>query len=229
MRIEVLNNNLEQKYNDFILSSEKNLLYASLKYRNFLKDFLGAKDHYLIAVSDNNEIKGVLPLFIKENDKYGNVVNSLPFYGSNGGLIADKDDFQVKRFLLKHYQELINNECLKAGTIITSPFEGDHSFYDEELKYNFKETRIGQITIFPESSDKLMDVFHQKTRNTVRKGIKTGVVVNWKTVRIISIFCLRRIKRICLKSEFPTSRNLFLNFYRAISSMAKITKFMQHL
>lgn len=177
MRIEILDENLEQKYSDFLLKSEKTFLYASIKYRNLLRNFLGCQDHYLVALS-KNEIKGVMPLFFKKNSKYGTVFNSLPFYGSNGAIIDD--DYQVKRFLLNHYRELTNSRDVVAETIITSPFEKDHSFYDKELKYHFKETRIGQITIFPESSDKLMDTFHQKTRNAVRKGMKMNLLVRWE-------------------------------------------------
>lgn len=177
MKIEILDASAERKYQEFILSFETASLFVSLKYRNFLRDFLDCRDYYLIA-SENGEIKGALPLFAKETAEYGTVFNSLPFYGSNGAAIAA--DIETKRFLLDAYQNLLAENRAGAGTIITAPFEKDLAIY-EESPHQYKEMRIGQITIFPETADELMNVFHHKTRNTIRKAAKMNVRVEWES------------------------------------------------
>ncbi len=176
MKIETLDKSLEEAYHAFILRFETASLFASLKYRNFLRDFLGARDCYLLA-SEAGEMKGVLPLFVKEHARHGAVFNSLPFYGSNGGAIAS--DPETKRLLLGRYREMLEEKNAVAGTLITAPFESDIELY-EESDHRFKEMRIGQVTRFPETSDQLMNVFHSKTRNMVRKAAKMKVRVSWE-------------------------------------------------
>lgn len=180
MRVVELSEDMELSYTDFILKFEQTMLYSSIKFRRLLKQFLQAGDKYLVALSDKNEIKGVLPLFIKRNDKYGNVINSLPFYGSNGAIICDQFDETTKDTLIKKYQELLNEKNVASGTIITSPFEKDNGYYESKVYYQYKDSRIGQVTIFPDRSDALMNIFHSKTRNTIRKGIKMNVTVKWE-------------------------------------------------
>jgi len=180
MRIELLNKSLEEAYTRFIKGFEHTLLYASVKYRELLKEYTHATDEYLVAIDDNEAIQGVLPLFKKYAEGHGWIYNSLPFYGSNGAIIAADDNKEVRELLINKYLELLQGEDVSAGTIITSPFEANHAFYDEAIKPTYKDSRIGQVTFLPENSEQVMDVIHSKTRNNVRKGIRSDVKVSWE-------------------------------------------------
>lgn len=180
MRIELLNKSMEDAYTKFILGFEKTLLYASLKYRNLLKEYTHSEDEYLVAIEDDGMIRGVLPLFKKYAEGHGWVYNSLPFYGSNGAVIAADEDEEVRQLLVNKYLEMLNAESVVAGTIITSPLEANHTFYDDVIKPTFKDSRIGQVTFLPETSEQVMDVIHSKTRNNIRKGIRSEVQVTWE-------------------------------------------------
>ena len=79
------------------------MVYYIIKYKHFIENLLNVESHYLIAV-DNNQIQGILPLMI-QNGKFGNVINSLPFYGSNGGISSTNG---VHDQLYQTYLELIN-------------------------------------------------------------------------------------------------------------------------
>src|SRR5438093_391721 len=86
MDVVVLDTPWEDAYDRFLGARPDSLLYASLKYRAFLKALLGCQDEYLLAVHDG-QIEGVLPLMRLE--VAGKVVyNSLPYFGSNGGVLA---------------------------------------------------------------------------------------------------------------------------------------------
>ena len=161
------------EYDEFVLSFPESSIYNGSRYLKFLEELTEGRAEYLIY-REENIIKGALPLFIYKG-KYGAVINSLPFYGSNGGVITHDD--HVKQELLKSYEELVKeNNCI-SSTIIVSPFERGHDLY-EERGYDFKDSRIGQITFLPKEN--LMEVFHFKTRNSIRKGLKSGLSISWQ-------------------------------------------------
>ena len=86
------------QYEKFLNCHTNSTFYHSKKHLDFLEKILACKSKFII-IKDKNEMKGVLPFFLKKT-KYGSVVNSLPFFGSYGGLIA-KDDKIIKQLLEK--------------------------------------------------------------------------------------------------------------------------------
>lgn len=162
-----------------MVSNSGSFLYASNKYRLLLKEYLKAEEYYFIAIDSSNNIRGVLPSFLKSNSNHGNVLNSLPFYGSNGAIIEFAGDFNIRKALLNAFYGLAKEKSCIASTIITSPFETDVNFYEKNSNYMFKDERIGQLTKLPGSNgliaDDLMAVYHQKTRNMIRKAVKNNV------------------------------------------------------
>lgn len=179
MRIVVLDNTNEKDYDEFLKESPYPLFFASSAYKNLLSRFLNAEPNYLLAVNDIGKIVGSLPL-IKCDSNWGTVFNSLPFYGSNGGVMSFGDNNVVNQ-LLRHYKELLGGEKVVSGTIVSSPFEPENEMYEKQLDVRFKDSRIGQVTIFGNvNEESLMDIFHYKTRNAIRKGIKSRVTVRWE-------------------------------------------------
>jgi hypothetical protein len=145
-----------------------------------LERITGAEPYYLIALEDD-KIIGALPSFLKINEKYGNVLNSLPWYGSNPGITVDPDypdRQQLKITLLNAFNELAQEKKVVTSTIITRPFELDLELFKNYSKYNYIDSRIGMITPLPKFSNNidadLMTMIHSKTRNLVRKGQKSG-------------------------------------------------------
>ena len=177
MKVQILDSSLEDKYTSYIKRFPETLLYASVPYRNLVKTFTETEDRYLIAIQNEN-IEGVLPLFIKQNDSFGTVINSLPFYGSNGGIISGNPE--ARQALIREYKNIIEKEKALSATIITSPFEKDNEFYEQNLTIDCKDSRTGQITYFPGTVDELMSIYHYKTRNAIRKGIKSGITCSWE-------------------------------------------------
>ena len=154
----------------------------SLKYRNFLRRILpSAQDCYFLAYRDG-ELVGALPTFSR-NGPFGVVINSLPFYGSHGGLICRPGcDPEVRTALFC----ALKRHCAEIGatlsTVIESPLDGEREFYSS-LQSEYLDDRIGQISELPAApletvEAELLALFHQKTRNLVRKGIKAGFDVS---------------------------------------------------
>lgn len=181
MKVVKLESPQGDAYDKFLKQSSETGLFCSNKYRLILKDFLQAEDHYFLLLNDSGKITAALPSFMKENKVSGNVLNSLPFYGSNGGIISESAGHGDKKILLDaFYKYAEDNNCI-SSVIVTSPFEKDNEFYESNSAYNYKDERIGQITLLPEVGDTeeaLMSMIHRKTRNHVRKSMKSDLEVS---------------------------------------------------
>jgi len=185
MLVKTLSKNEEGFCDQFLRKDDAVLLSYSLKFRDLIKSLSKSEDKYLI-VEEEGKIVGALPVFIKINNQCGNILNSLPFYGSHGGVLicpdlpSDKYAKAKTSLLEKFYQMEKDYDCV-SSTIITSPFENDLGFYEKNCSYTHRDSRIGQITKLS-SNDKgldenLMALFHSKTRNMVRKACKNDIQI----------------------------------------------------
>ncbi len=172
MTIVELNNSLEGKYEEYLLTHSSSLFYSSLKFRNFISHLLECEPIYLLAM-DKEEVKGVLPL-MRKNGELGYVYNSLPYYGSNGGIIADDD--KTADELLKHYMVLASDEKVLSATIISNPLTNS---FNVEYQFDEKDERIGQLTPL-ENSDDFETSFFSRIDSTARRNIKKAIAKNFK-------------------------------------------------
>ena len=123
VRVETLERSRMDAYGRFLLENPEGLLYASPKYLELLERFLDAEVRGWLAIDDAGEIVGALPAILKRHEPGGAVLNSLPFYGSNGGVIEHAGDRAVRGALLDAFAA--EAEGCVSSTLITSPFETD--------------------------------------------------------------------------------------------------------
>lgn len=178
--IKILEDTLNNQYNDFLLKTHGAFIYHSLKYRELLtRLFPGDTYEYLIAVDGEGSIIGCLPIFYRKGE-YGIVANSLPYYGAHGCVLAQND--KVRELLLKRYNTtLIEHNCV-ASTIIGSPDEDFDLIYKKYISPDYIDERIELMTYFDYNMGQdykqiLMTQYHYKTRNVIRKAEKMGVKV----------------------------------------------------
>lgn len=179
LKTEILGPEREVEFERFILKDDRVLFNSNLKFRKLIIRVTKAKDYYLIAL-ENNKIVGTLPTFLFINEKYGNVLNSLPWYGSNPGICIDPTSTnreEIKISLLNAFNKLAVEHNVVTSTIITRPFEIDLDLYKKYTKYTYLDKRVGLVTSLPEQSENIdsevMTSFHSKTRNLVRKAQKS--------------------------------------------------------
>lgn len=184
MKIVLLEEKYEQKYEEFVTNDKKGSLYASLKYKKMLELLLGDQAYYFIALNEDDQMIGILPSFLKEN-QYGNVLNSLPFYGSNGAVMAIND--MVREQLLQAFVAFAREKKCVSSTMITSPFESSNEWYVNTLEPDFVDVRIGQITFFPKQGENLDDTlffkFHKMVRRCIHKAQKSEITVKVDNTR----------------------------------------------
>lgn len=183
MTIELLNESIEKAYDDFLLTSPDTLLFASNKYRKLLKKFLNEEDFYFVAIDQNKNIVGALPAFLKKNALCGNILNSLPFYGSNGGVIEFENNIEVRKALVGAFYSFARENNCVASTLVSSSLEPLKIFYDEYVDYTCKDSRIGQVTPLPlfsasaDNDEMVMKLIDSKMRNLIRKAQKLEIKI----------------------------------------------------
>lgn len=174
MRIETLTHHLTDQYETFLLAQPESLLYQSSRYQNLLIDLLGCRQESILALDETGNIQAALPLMAKDGF-LGTVVNSLPYFGSNGGLIGNNSTARCA--LITAYNKIIETPSMAASTLIENPLAPGSL---DGIVCDLIDERIGQLTPLPTSNNKesvLMHSFHYKTRNMIRKAEKLGVKV----------------------------------------------------
>jgi hypothetical protein len=181
VRIDLLTQEREEEYEKFLLSDERVLFNSSLKFRDLLRKVTNAEDYYLTALHEDR-IVGAFPSFLLRNERYGNILNSLPWYGSNPGITVDPqypERQRLKRDLLNAFHELAMEKNALTSTVITRPFEPDVKLYEECSRHSYLDSRIGLVTPLPAFSTdieaNIMAIIHSKTRNLLRKAQKSGI------------------------------------------------------
>lgn len=169
MRVEILTPSLISYYENYIRGKEHCLFYYSTKYKNFLKKLLNCEEEYLLAVEGLNEIRGILPLMYIEVGEL-RIYNSLPYYGSNGGIVADNKEAYTK--LLKAYNEIACNTKTLSSTVIQNPFLRQDSI---DYVYNFQDSRIAQITNISLEGEKDSKEFLERVDPSARRNIKKAI------------------------------------------------------
>jgi hypothetical protein len=169
----------EAAYERFVSALPDALLYASAAFRRFLIRVTGEDDCYLLALEDDR-IVGALPAFLQRDRGHGAVLNSLPFFGSIGGVLADPGRTDVADTLLDAFDRTADEVRCISRTIITSPLQAGVDLY-ERRQPTFRDGRTCQITPLPPDSDRLADrllaAFQDPRPRNIRKAAKSGVTV----------------------------------------------------
>jgi hypothetical protein len=168
----------ERAYADFIASDPEAMIYGTLEYRNFLRSAVGGTPVYFLALRQDR-IVGTLPLFVASHDTFGQVINSLPWFGSHGGCQVASGDADARVKLLTACADVARGCASAFTTLILSPAETPfEQVYAGTLDATATDARTGQVTQLPlDSGDvetQLEATFRQKTRNLVRKARNQG-------------------------------------------------------
>lgn len=175
MNVVELDKTRDDAYRMFLDKRDDALVYHSLEYRNLLSAVTTGRARYFGCEDESGKLHGVLPMFQVEGC-YGTVLNSLPYYGSHGGILADGLD--ARAALVAHYNELVRQQSIAASTIIANPFNDDDL---QDVAHDHVDIRIGQmsrIDVEVDHENELMRRYDTKTRNMIRKAEKVGVTVS---------------------------------------------------
>jgi hypothetical protein len=170
----------ELQYETLVLSRSTSLIYASSKWRAFLTRLRPDFEPAYFGVFDGKTLVGAMPGMVASGP-YGSVYNSMPFYGSHGGIICAENmpHYQVAKELFGALEEFASRRGLVSSTVISNPLQSYSDVYSSLSGATATDDRIGQVIALPSDTgndiiERLMTSFHQKTRNAVRKGLSGG-------------------------------------------------------
>jgi len=156
-------------YSAYLLSNPNSLIYYSLKYKAFLEDLLGCTSAYWLAREDGR-ITGVLPT-MRYAGRYGDVLNSLPYYGSNGGILASTSAAEAA--LVRTYDEFSRSPGVAAATWVSNPF----ALTANAPAHDLIDERIAQFTPLVDDAERLLQQIDGSARRNVNKARSEGVSV----------------------------------------------------
>ncbi len=164
---------------EYLSRCATSLVYGTPRFLTLIASHLNANIHWLVA-TERGPIVGLLPYLVKDGP-FGPVYNSLPYYGSNGGVIQDDNNLDAKRALISYFYENAAQKLACSATLINNPLLQDHLVYESCSSYTHRDIRIGQITHLPLNSaqpqEDLIKMFDDPRPRNIRKAIKENVVV----------------------------------------------------
>jgi hypothetical protein len=178
LQLDIIQGIGDQVINDYVCSCPNSLIYNCPRFIGLIADHLDASPGWVLAKNEK-QILGLLPFVQSKVGKFGTVFNSLPYYGSNGGVIQRIPDNQIKCMLIKSYFDYAESHKACSATVITNPLIMDHEIYESTIEGFIRDERIGQITHLPQNpDDELIKIFDDPRPRNIRRALKEGVQVS---------------------------------------------------
>lgn len=203
------------------------LIYYTKSYNDFLIELLEATDE-TISTSQQTPLETCLPLLVKDGP-LGRVANSLPFYGSHGGPYSISGTSNEKLEVLSLLERRIDDRCYASVTVIENPFDCLSKHELAVLKnLEVVDTRVSQVTHWDAeevpTERMLLDLFHPKTKNAVRKGLtRIADVKNCTDDKSAVDFLIAEHQRsISLLGGIPKSSNVFALLQKHLNQNLKV-------
>lgn len=142
-------------------------IYHSRRYIRFSARMLDAEDRTLVACIDN-DVVGLLPALARSGE-FGEVINSMPFFGTPGGPVADSPS--IEELLLEELAAQNRNAASIA--IIAHPYHG--AGYPR-FRHEYEDSRINQTTdLLPEEDEEALWMsIDGSARRNVKKANNSG-------------------------------------------------------
>ena len=162
----------DERYERFVATHPHALLYHSLRFRDFLVELLGCQPRYGVALA-GDRVEGVLPVMAAAGP-YGTVLNSLPYFGSNGGVLATTP--AARAALAAWYDRTAGGSGVAAATVVANPLDPD----PVTPAHDVADVRVGCMTPLSGEGDpepRLTALIDGSARRNLAKAARSGVQV----------------------------------------------------
>ena len=149
----------------FVTAHPEGLIYYTPAFRRYLLTVAGGECRYRLAFEDGR-LTGVMPLLALAGP-FGIVLNSLPFFGSNGGILSTSSAAETA--LLAEYDREAANAAVATWI--------SHPFMDTAIpRHTLTDERIAQWTPLPAGGE-LPSAIEGSARRNIQKARAEGVTV----------------------------------------------------
>lgn len=210
LRVDIIPGPGNATLDAFAAGSRGSLIYTSSDYIRLVAGETRS-DASWITVVDDYGVRAALPVLIKTGS-LGRVVNSLAYYGSNGGVLCRAEDTEAKHVAVDAFVTYCSDVGAAASTLITNPLLDDHDFYQTHLSHDLVDQRIGQFTLFPtdRTADSLIGMFEDPRPRNIRKAERNGIeVAASQSMSDIAFLSDTHQQNIAAMSGLPKRREFF--------------------
>lgn len=155
----------EAEIDRFVSAHPEGLIYYTPAFRRYLLGVAGGECHSRVCLEDGR-LSGVMPVLIKDGP-FGRVLNSLPFFGSYGGVLSASG--AAESALRAEYDRLAAG--VAAATWISHPFMDSPA-----PRHDLTDERIAQWTMLP-ADGALPETVESSARRNVQKAEAAGITV----------------------------------------------------
>jgi len=212
------NDNLKQKWIDFVEKNPKSCLYHDILWKDILEKSYSLKSRYIICLDDSKEIIGILPLFEIKNILGNKYLVSIPYFTSAGLCVSKTEAIdnlleksqEISKALKAQYVELrhLNNQSIKnlpsrlSFTTSLLKLDKDENniwkdFITDSARRNIKKALRSKLTI--ETGDKYIDDFYKVYSYNMR-DLGTPVMSHQFFINIVESF-KERAKIVIIRRE----------------------------
>ncbi len=164
----------ELEYNELLLNSKRTMFTQSYKYIKWIVNQLDNAQLFFIIARRKQNVIGLIPVVLSKS-MGTNIINSLPFYGSHGGVvIRNQVPSIVANELLNHFNEFCRQNNVLSATIVEGLQDGNDT-PNQNFIADFIQVRVTQISRLPIVKkrsileENIMHMCTSKTRNAIRK------------------------------------------------------------
>lgn len=157
----------EKRWDDFVRDSPCTTFYHQTGWRNVIERTYGHKPYYLFA-EENNQILGILPLFLINDMFWGKRLVSLPFCSYGSICSGDKSAAEAMMAQANELMMHLNTRYVELRCL-------DDDIVTDGLPVNdLYSTYLLRLSADP---DIIWRQMNQKRRNTIRKAVKYGLTI----------------------------------------------------
>lgn len=169
MKIISLTKDIEEQWDLFIENHPDATMYHLLGWKKVLEQIFKLKSYYLIALNNNDEVEGILPMFLMKDILQRKYLISNPF-SNMAGICADNQEA-----INLIYQKAI--EIANENNVRYIEFRQLNSKIIEDLptKKNFVTLTL-QLS---EDSNNIWNAISSRNRNKIRKAKKNKLSVDY--------------------------------------------------
>ena len=172
VEVVALSEEHEPAYARFVEAHPAALISYTLGYRDLLVDLLACRARYAVALRED-AVVGVMPLMSLDGEA-GTVLNSLPYFGSNGGPLTS--DAAASEALCAWYERQARGGGVAAATVIGNPLAPR----DTSVAHDLVDVRIGHVTPLAgagEPEARIRALIAGSARRNIAKAQRCGVAV----------------------------------------------------
>ena len=208
-------------WDDYVLNHPHSNVYQLYNWKKVIYDTYGHEGYYIMALSNNGEIKGILPL-VKIN-AYGLVkkFTSIPFFDLGGVLAQNKE---IEKLLIKHAFELAKKEKINSISLRQQErLMSEELIKDADYPYLFvKKDKVRLILELGTPAEELFSSFKSKLRSQIRKPMKEGLKVKMGGLELVNDFYSVFVKNMRFLGSPVHSKSIIINSAKNFSESAKI-------